>query len=253
MPPKQNQARCWYLVAMEVLLMLLREVRAGPKDVAPEFNVMCKIYSLAVNGEAIPAADWNKVVADEILEIKRLNMSTSDETFFNSIDEKPGNTDAEASERKALKEFVGKSREGDRGSDYVRPPPSDSRERANRRIGLLLLQAENYKRQLEAIPEPSVEDIRDKLLGVVFGLGHKAVSKANGGSGTFQSGLAAGCGGSGGNAGVGKSLASDMVCLCTHKNSAARFGSECYGSDGAASKHYDSETNAGDAWAEVEA
>nr|APD73171.1 variant surface glycoprotein 1125.370 [Trypanosoma brucei] len=220
------------LFVVASMLFSVTNTEAAQDDNAAAFAALCMAYGLkdAADADTIKPPLPSK---ESLLEpIQNLNISTATDSYFNKKDEDfaaetgQSKTDKIAAWLKANQEITAKAGSKPGSKPYARAPPTHDRNVANDKISFFLVQAvsagETYETQKKAA-EAAVAKAKAEILEAVYGKGKNSFDPSG-----FDTTKTNNCGqGTTGGAGVGKSIANDLLCLCT--TSAAGSNQVCGG------------------------
>nr|ARB50573.1 variant surface glycoprotein [Trypanosoma brucei] len=209
------------LVSALATLYLSKQVKGAANDNARPYNVLCAILNVATATPDVDTTDYSAKISEELEMVRHLNMSVSDDGFFNQNFKTP-NTDRDAKEpwksNKAAweksKNLVEAGETKFHGIKITRKLASHERTVA----AAIANETASAIRQLQMKLKSTkkAQDVTAELNKAIYGA-TGALDKS--GETTFVTGSGAGCGGGGqGASKAGISLANDMVCLCSSSN-----------------------------------
>nr|APD73375.1 variant surface glycoprotein 1125.1113 [Trypanosoma brucei] len=229
---------------------VLERVDGTALDNAKEFRTMCGLYNLYSKKTATKPKvtfESGEALVEPML---NLNISTASETWFdnkdNALQTAEKNPDSAAIQQWRNKNQQIVKTDANGTKLYARYAAGDARDKANKRIHALIQEAETLKTAYNT----AVQTIADKtkaaqkaITDAVFGEGRTALHKDD-----FKNGRANQCGKtSSGHGDVGKSIAADIICLCTKAGGTA--SNECgSGLTGQVDDTGDQTSNAAEAW-----
>nr|APD72622.1 variant surface glycoprotein 1125.81 [Trypanosoma brucei] len=215
------------MLAILFLALIIFTCPAEPaaNDVALEFNALCELIGIARAKDKIPKLTLGTKITKEKEFIIALNMSVSGDKFFNQKFDRP---DAPAGESKEwqknkqtwarMQKIINDKTNTEFGCVIGRPGDTEEREIAAALINQTAAAAEALAQAADTWPaDKAIQDLLQRTES-----GKDGTPPAEGGP-TFGA-PATSCGGNGGsNQGQGRSLASDILCLCSHNSDATGF------------------------------
>ncbi|EAN80654.1 variant surface glycoprotein (VSG, atypical), putative [Trypanosoma equiperdum] len=215
------------MLALLFLALIVSTCPAEPaaNDVALEFNALCELIGIARARDKIPKLTLGSKITKQKEFIIALNMSVSSDTFFNQKFDRPDAPTGESPEWQKnkktwqrLQKIINDKSSGAFGRVIKQPPDTEERELAATLNNQTVAAAEALTEG--EVNGPTDKEIQDLLQGAVSGKGGAAPADDTKTFGT----VARSCGGNGAdNTGQGKSLANDILCLCSHDSSNAGF------------------------------
>nr|APD74051.1 variant surface glycoprotein 1125.2564 [Trypanosoma brucei] len=209
------------LVSALATLYLSKQVKGAANDNARPYNVLCAILNVATATPDVDTTDYSAKISEELEMVRHLNMSVSDDGFFNQ-DFKTPNTDRDAKEpwksNKAAweksKNLVEAGETKFHGIKITRKLASHERTVA----AAIANETASTIRQLQMKLKSTktTQDVTAELNKAIYG-STGCLDKE--GTSTFVTQSGTGCGGTGeATSKAGISLANDMVCLCSNTN-----------------------------------
>nr|APD73708.1 variant surface glycoprotein 1125.1519 [Trypanosoma brucei] len=229
------------MLAILFLALIVSTCPAEPaaNDVALEFNALCELIGIARAKDNIPKLTLGAKITKQKEFIIALNMSVSSDTFFNQKFDRPDAPTGESPHWKKnkatwqkLQKVINDKSQDEFGRIIERPASTEEREVTAALINQSATEAEKLANTGQS--GPTDKDIQDLLQGAVSGQDGEEPKDDTTTFGT----PATSCGGTGtGSTGQGKSLANDILCLCSH-NTDNRGFQGCAGNGASATVTY---------------
>nr|APD73452.1 variant surface glycoprotein 1125.1211 [Trypanosoma brucei] len=205
--------------ALVALIIVGRTAIAAANDNAHAFGVLCTALNVALADPDIEEIDYKASIEAELGELLRINMSLAEDSFYDQ-DFSMADTERDAKEPwKTYKEKWMKANELVQGGKHKileielkRPQKSHDRNAASEAVNASLRAVETILTLLKT--EVTKQAVIDELRTAAYGQ-PKSLDAA--GTKTFDVTSNTGCGGNNqASSNAGKSIANDMVCLCSN-------------------------------------
>nr|APD74900.1 variant surface glycoprotein 1125.4681 [Trypanosoma brucei] len=204
--------------SLVALIIVGRTAIPAANDNAHAFGVLCTALNVALADPDIEEIDYKANIEAELGELLRINMSLAEDSFYNQ-DFKTPDTTRDAKEPwktnkekwQQAKQLVQDGKHKILDIEVKRPQDSHERNAAAAAVNTSLRAVESLLTLIKT--EVTKQAVIDELRTAAYGQ-PKGVDES--GTATFSEAPATGCGDNNqANSKAGKSIANDMVCLCS--------------------------------------